>query len=64
MSFGSIRRGAYTDSKGIRWDPNDADYEGILYKQSRWMRGLFYFILFYCFVFILIFILIWSIYLI
>mmetsp|Transcript_10173 Transcript_10173/g.10643 ORF Transcript_10173/g.10643 Transcript_10173/m.10643 type:complete len:145 (+) Transcript_10173:26-460(+) len=38
MSFGSIRRGAYTDSKGIRWDPNDADYEGILYKQSRWMR--------------------------
>lgn len=37
---GGTRRGAYVDSKGVRWDPNDADYEGILYKQSKWMKGL------------------------
>jgi hypothetical protein len=32
-------RGAYVDSKGVRWDTNDADFEGYLYKQSRWVRG-------------------------
>lgn len=38
-----IRRGAYIDTKGVRWDPNDADFEGYLYKQSRWMKGNFIF---------------------
>jgi hypothetical protein len=37
---GGIRRGAFVDTRGVRWDPNDADYEGILFKQSRWMKGL------------------------
>jgi hypothetical protein len=32
-------RGAYVDAKGVRWDTNDADFEGYLYKQSRWVRG-------------------------
>jgi hypothetical protein len=36
---GGPRRGAFVDTRGVRWDPNDADYEGILYKQSRWMKG-------------------------
>jgi hypothetical protein len=32
-------RGAYVDAKGVRWDTNDADFEGYLNKQSRWVRG-------------------------
>jgi hypothetical protein len=34
-------RGAFVDSKGVRWDTNDADFEGILSKQSRWVRGIY-----------------------
>ena len=32
-------RGAYLDSKGVRWDTNNADFEGELMKQSRWVKG-------------------------
>lgn len=35
-----MSRGAFIDSKGVRWDTNDADYEGFLSKQSRWVKGL------------------------
>mmetsp|Transcript_15611 Transcript_15611/g.26021 ORF Transcript_15611/g.26021 Transcript_15611/m.26021 type:complete len:154 (-) Transcript_15611:235-696(-) len=31
-------RGAFVDEKGVRWDTNDADFEGFLYKKSRWVR--------------------------
>lgn len=31
------RRGAFLDEKGIRWDPNDADYESVVMKQSKWI---------------------------
>lgn len=31
-------RGAYVDSKGVRWDTNEADFEGYLTKQSKWMK--------------------------
>mmetsp|Transcript_18620 Transcript_18620/g.31217 ORF Transcript_18620/g.31217 Transcript_18620/m.31217 type:complete len:164 (+) Transcript_18620:413-904(+) len=31
------QRGAFVDSRGIRWDPNNADYEGFMSKKSRWM---------------------------
>ena len=34
-----MSRGAFVDPKGVRWDTNDADYEGYLCKQSRWVRG-------------------------
>ena len=30
-------RGAFVDNKGVRWDTNDADFEGMLAKKSRWM---------------------------
>mmetsp|Transcript_16320 Transcript_16320/g.24590 ORF Transcript_16320/g.24590 Transcript_16320/m.24590 type:complete len:139 (-) Transcript_16320:149-565(-) len=33
-----MSRGAFVDPKGVRWDTNDADYEGYLCKQSRWVR--------------------------
>lgn len=32
-------RGAYIDEKGVRWDTNDADFEGYLTKKSKWMGG-------------------------
>ena len=32
-------RGAYVDGKGVRWDTNDADFEGFLSKKSKWVRG-------------------------
>ena len=35
-----VLRGAYVDAKGIRWDTNDADVEGYLFKQSRWVKGM------------------------
>lgn len=25
------------DEKGVRWDPNNADFEGTILKQSRWI---------------------------
>lgn len=31
-------RGAYVDAKGVRWDTNDADFEGYLSKQSKWVK--------------------------
>mmetsp|Transcript_24085 Transcript_24085/g.21908 ORF Transcript_24085/g.21908 Transcript_24085/m.21908 type:complete len:159 (+) Transcript_24085:74-550(+) len=37
LSFHKPRRGAFVDSSGVRWDPNDADYEGWLSKKSRWI---------------------------
>ena len=33
VNRGTIR-GAYVDEKGVRWDTNDADFEGYLSKQS------------------------------
>eukprot|EP01040_Poterioochromonas_malhamensis_P002297 gene2297-2442_t len=30
-------RGAFVDSKGVRWDSNEAEYEGYLTKKSRWV---------------------------
>ena len=33
-------RGAYIDSKGVRCDTNNPDFEGELIKQSRWVKGL------------------------
>lgn len=30
-------RGAFVDPKGVRWDTNEADYEGWLSKKSKWM---------------------------
>jgi hypothetical protein len=42
-------RGAYIDNKGVRWDTNDADYEGWLNKKSKWMIKLINEIIFdYC----------------
>lgn len=35
-----MNRALYVDNKGVRWDTNDADFEGYLYKQSRWVKGL------------------------
>jgi hypothetical protein len=35
-----MSRGAFIDPKGVRWDTNDADYEGYLSKQSRWVKGI------------------------
>jgi hypothetical protein len=32
-----MQRGGFVDSKGVRWDPNNSDYEGFLSKKSRWM---------------------------
>ena len=32
-------RGAFCDDKGVRWDTNDADFEGFLHKKSRWVKG-------------------------
>ena len=32
-------RGAFVDEKGVRWDTNDADFEGFLHKKSKWVRG-------------------------
>ena len=32
-------RGAYIDQKGVRWDTNNADFEGYLMKQSYWVKG-------------------------
>jgi hypothetical protein len=32
-----IPRGAYTDAKGCRWDSNNADLEGVVMKQSKWI---------------------------
>jgi hypothetical protein len=31
------KRGAYTDARGCRWDPNNADLEGVVMKQSKWL---------------------------
>lgn len=33
-------RGAFVDPKGVRWDTNDADFEGWLSKKSMWLKGL------------------------
>lgn len=33
------RRGAFVDEKGVRWDPNNANFEGYLSKKSKWMGG-------------------------
>lgn len=33
----SSNRGAFVDNKGIRWDTNNADFEGYLTKKSKWM---------------------------
>jgi hypothetical protein len=33
----SSLRGAYVDNKGVRWDTNDADFEGWMSKQSKWI---------------------------
>mmetsp|Transcript_2456 Transcript_2456/g.2418 ORF Transcript_2456/g.2418 Transcript_2456/m.2418 type:complete len:131 (+) Transcript_2456:84-476(+) len=33
-----MNRALYVDNKGVRWDTNDADFEGYLYKQSRWVK--------------------------
>lgn len=30
-------RGAFVDSKGIRWDTSNADHEGWLTKKSKWL---------------------------
>lgn len=30
-------RGAFVDSRGVRWDTNHPDYVGYLTKKSRWM---------------------------
>ncbi|KAJ1429319.1 hypothetical protein B484DRAFT_449461 [Ochromonadaceae sp. CCMP2298] len=30
-------RGAYVDPNGVRWDTNNADYEGVMLKKSKWM---------------------------
>ena len=35
----SSGRGAFVDNKGIRWDTNNADFEGYLTKKSKWMGG-------------------------
>ena len=32
-------RGAFVDPKGVRWDTNDADFEGWLSKKSMWLKG-------------------------
>lgn len=32
-----FKRGAYVDEKGVRWDPNNADFEGTIMKQSKWI---------------------------
>eukprot|EP00605_Chrysophyceae_sp_TOSAG23-4_P002811 GSChrysophyteH1.ASY1.ANO1.3096.1 assembled CDS len=32
-----IKRPAYLDAKGIRWDTNDADLEGVMSKKSKWI---------------------------
>lgn len=36
----STTRPAYTDSKGCRWDTNDADLEGMMVKRSKWLGEL------------------------
>ena len=33
----SMSRGAFTDERGVRWDANNGDYEGYLYKKSQWL---------------------------
>ena len=35
--MGKQRRPGYTDKSGIKWDTNDADYEGFCDKRSKWM---------------------------
>uniref|UniRef100_A0A7S3HH90 PH domain-containing protein n=1 Tax=Spumella elongata TaxID=89044 RepID=A0A7S3HH90_9STRA len=30
-------RGAFMDPNGVRWDTNNADFEGVMSKKSRWM---------------------------
>eukprot|EP01038_Epipyxis_sp_PR26KG_P006509 gene6509-8947_t len=30
-------REAFVDERGVRWDTNEADYEGYLMKKSKWM---------------------------
>ena len=38
MSATTAPRGAYVCAKNnVRWDPNDPDKEGWLYKKSRWV---------------------------
>jgi hypothetical protein len=32
-----FKRGAYVDEKGVRWDPNNGDFEGFTLKQSKWI---------------------------
>lgn len=34
-------RGAFVDPKGVRWDTNDADFEGWMSKKSVWLKGEF-----------------------
>ena len=36
----STIRPAYTDSKGCRWDTNDAEVEGMMVKRSKWLGEL------------------------
>ena len=30
-----LRRGAFVDKKGVRWDTNESDFEGWLTKKSK-----------------------------
>ena len=32
-----MSRPAYLDEKGIRWDTNEADLEGVMSKKSKWL---------------------------
>ena len=33
-------RGVFIDEDGVRWDSNNSDLEGWLWKQSRWVKGV------------------------
>ena len=32
-----MSRPAYLDEKGVRWDTNEADMEGVMSKKSKWL---------------------------
>ena len=37
MELQEEARPAFVDSRGVRWDTNDAELEGFMYKKSKWL---------------------------